>query len=131
VDDNRLLAHAIERRFSLESALRWAGWVGDPQHAVQDIKRANADVVLVDIDMPGRDGFSVVRELAESLPHVRAIMFSGHVSPEYIDKAFEAGAWGYVSKAEPIEQLLAAISGVMNGEFVLSPQVSAVRLAGA
>jgi DNA-binding NarL/FixJ family response regulator len=51
---------------------------------------------------------------------VRTIMFSGYVHSDYIERAIESGAWGYVSKNEGIDDLLSAIQQVAKGEFALS-----------
>ena len=50
-------------------------------------------------------------------------MLSGYVRPDYIDRAVEAGAWGYLSKNERPESILASIRSVAAGEFTLGPEV--------
>jgi DNA-binding NarL/FixJ family response regulator len=126
IDDNRLLAAAFERRLKLEPTIQYAGW-SETSHQAHDLaKDGGADVILLDIDMPG-DSFEVVRQLATQCPDVRVIMFSGYVRSEFIDKALDAGAWGYVSKNEGIEVVIDAIRRVASGEFVLSPDVESER----
>jgi len=127
VDDNRLIADALERRLALEGSMEWAGWVEEPAD-LDAILRARPDVVVLDIDMPGCDPFDLVRRLAEAAPGVRVLMFSGHVRTDYIDRAIDAGAWGYVSKNEAIEDVLGAIRRVSAGEFVTTADVDAAYL---
>lgn len=126
IDDNRMLAAAFERRLNLESTIQYAGWSESSHDAPRLAKENRADVVLLDIDMPG-DSFAIVRQLADSCPEVRVVMFSGYVRSEFIDKAVDAGAWGYVSKNEGIEVVIDAIRRVAAGEFVLSPDVESER----
>ena len=73
--------------------------------------------------MPGKDPFQALSELSEVCPETRAIMFSGYVSQRLVDRAIEAGAWGYVSKHDADTTLISAIRRVAGGEFVLGPDV--------
>ena len=128
VDDNQMLAEAIQRRLALEHDFRWAGWVGGFETAVRAVVAAEPDVVMLDIDMPGGDSFDLVRELGEAAPASRVVMFSGHVRGEYIDKAVDSGAWGYLSKNESLEEVLEAIRRVAAGEFVTTSEVRQEQL---
>lgn len=124
IDDNRLMAESMQRRLTFEKGFEWAGWVEDSADAPDAAIKARPDVVMLDIDMPGRDCFDLVRELCRIVPASRVLMFSGHVRPDYVDRAVEAGAWGYVSKNDSMDDVLAAIKRVAAGEFVLTPDVS-------
>lgn len=132
VDDNQMLAEAIQRRLALESDFRWSGWAGGFDTAVQAVLAAEPDVVLLDIDMPagggGGDSFDLVQRLGEVAPSARVVMFSGHVRGEYIDKAVDSGAWGYLSKNESLEEVLDAIRRVAAGEFVTTSEVRQEQL---
>jgi DNA-binding NarL/FixJ family response regulator len=125
VDDNRLLAEAMERRIALEPGMRWLGWAGEPGQAADRARRSLPDVVMLDIDMPGSDSFEVLRELVKAVPQAKVVMLSGYVKMDYIDRAIESGAWGYLSKNESMEDLFASIMKVASGEFVLSPEAEA------
>ncbi len=131
VDDNRLLADAMERRINFDPKLDWAGWVEHAGDAVCRIREARPDVVLLDIDMPGKDCFAIVRDVSLEVPDVKIVMFSGYIRPEYIDRAVEAGAWGYLSKNEEMDEVVSAILRVAGGEFVLSPEVQSTRVPEA
>lgn len=130
VDDNNLVAEAVERRIALEPQLEWAGWAPTTEGILQYVDREKPDVVLFDIDMPGRDSFDVVRELAASRPEARVIMFSGYVRSDYIDRAIESGAWGYVSKNASIDEVVAAVEQVARGDFALTQEVLAEQVRG-
>jgi two-component system response regulator DesR len=136
VDDNELVAQAVERRIAFEPRFQWVGWVPRSEQLAETVATSRPHVVLLDIDMPGRSVFEVVRELAESSPETRVVMFSGYVRNDYIDRAVEAGAWGYISKNASIEELLEAIQKVADGHFALTEeammqQVRAARPADA
>ena len=127
VDDNRLIAKAFERRLAFESHLKWAGWVEDAKAVAGVVKETSPDVLMLDIDMPGGDSFDLVRTLADTTPDLKVVMFSGHVRVEYLDRAIDAGAWGYLSKNQSMDEVVAAIQRVAAGEFVLTPELAPER----
>src|ERR1044071_1460725 len=109
VDDNRHVAEAVELRIRFEPGIEWVGWVSATDTLSARVGRDRPDVILLDIDMPGRDAFDLLRELAEHSPSARTIMFSGYVRSDYIERALDAGAWGYVSKNDSTQDFLDAI----------------------
>jgi two-component system response regulator DesR len=119
------MAEAMERRLAAEPRLEWVGWVSDSSEAPAHAQRKEPDVVMLDIDMPGQDSFEVLRDLVRVVPRTRVVMLSGHVRQDYIDRAIDGGAWGYLSKNESMDDLFAAILRIASGEFVLSPEVEA------
>jgi DNA-binding NarL/FixJ family response regulator len=125
VDDNDFVAEAIRRKLSLDPTFAWAGWLPEARHLVEKVRENKADVVLLDIDMPGKDSFEALGELAAAVPSARVIMLSGYVRSDYIDRAVGAGAWGYVSKNENTETILAAIQQVARGGSAMGAEVEA------
>jgi two-component system response regulator DesR len=125
VDDNRLIADAMQRRFAIEQGLQWLGWIGDGREALSEILRQQPNVVMLDIDMPGSDSFELLQRVVAAAPETRVLMFSGHIRTDYINKAVDGGAWGYISKNENIEEILSAIRRVAAGEFVVTADVDA------
>ena len=123
VDDNRFIGEAVQTVLQERSDLEWAGWLSSAAELAGESRRRRPDIVLLDIDMPGRNVFEVLEEYVQSFPTVRVIMFSGYVRPEYIDRAINAGAWGYVSKNDGTEHMIEAIDRVAGGEFALTPEV--------
>jgi DNA-binding NarL/FixJ family response regulator len=119
VDDNDFIAEAMQRMLTPALGFEWRGWLPDAEGLIEAVRERKPDVVLLDIDMPGADGLEVLRSLLAQCPGTRVIMLSGHVRREYIDKAVEAGAWGYLSKGERSEGIVAAVRQVAAGEFAL------------
>lgn len=125
VDDNYLVAEGIKIKLMLAGGFEWLGQLSDADHLTDEVRQRRPDIVLLDIDMPGKDAFAALEELGESGLDSRVIMVSGHVRTDLIDRAVEAGAWGYVSKGEGSETIVSAIDQVMAGKFVMGPEVSA------
>jgi DNA-binding NarL/FixJ family response regulator len=122
IDDNDFIAEALMRRLRDSTDLRWAGWSSSPDALVALLPDRAPDVLLLDIDIPGQDTFALVRRLTLEAPALRVIFFSGHVRASYIDRAFEAGAWGYASKNDDTAELLQGVRAVARGEVYLSPE---------
>ena len=123
VDDNELIAQALRRRVASEPGVVWAGWLQSGATLTETLRMDPPDVVLLDVDMPGEDSFDLLRRAAEAFPNVRVLMFSGHVRADYIDRAIECGAWGYVSKNDGTDDVLKAVAQAHAGELALSPDV--------
>lgn len=127
VDDNDMLSDALARRLAAEPSIAWSGVVRDGRDAYDRVMETRPDIVLMDIDMPGVDSFSIVARLAQEAPGVRVVMFSGHIDPGYIDRALDCGAWGYLSKNDDVPALLESLRLVARGELAMSGEVERVR----
>ncbi len=123
VDDHEFLAEGLKRRLGLEPDMELVGWIDSAEHLVQQVRRSRADVVLLDIEMPGPDPFAAMADLRRRHPEVRTVMFSAYVRDHYLDAATKAGAWGYVSKSDPPETVVEAIRKVIGNEFAMGPTV--------
>jgi DNA-binding NarL/FixJ family response regulator len=125
VDDNPLVADALRIKLSRTPEFKWQGWASDADSLLEMSKCACAAIVILDLDMPGKDVFEATEELMSICPESRVVVFTGHVRKELIDKAVKAGAWGYVSKSDGEDALIEAMGKVVDGEFALSPEVRA------
>ncbi len=126
-DDNELIGEAMSIEFDLAGDLAWLGQLTSADHLPEEVERREPDVVLLDIDMPGSDPFTALEIIAERSPDTKVLMLTGHVRSDLIDRAIEAGAWGYISKSERVPTILDAVRSAANGEFVLSPQALAAQ----
>lgn len=122
IDDHAFIAEGLKSRFALEPDLVFAGWLASTDDAVAEMQRLRADVVLLDIDLPGSDPFDLLVELRQRASAVKVIVLSGHVRDQHIDAAVEAG-WGFVSKRDTPDELVSAIRRAAAGEFALGPRV--------
>lgn len=127
VDDNVMLGKALGRCIGAEPTLRWLGAISDGSQVLDAVQRLRPDVILMDIDMPGFDTFGTVHQLLGVAPDSRVIMLSGHVDREYLRRALDSGAWGYLSKAEETPVLIDAIHRAARGEIVLGKEIEALQ----
>ena len=126
VDDNRELADALRIKLGLEKGFAWKGWLPAADDLVDVAIQQSPRVVVLDLDMPGLDPFSMLPALAAQCPDVRVIIFSGHVRGDLLDRAIENGVWGYVAKSDGENELLSVIRQVAAGEYALSHSVRAL-----
>jgi DNA-binding NarL/FixJ family response regulator len=97
---------------------------GDGHEALQLIQRHRPDVVLMDIAMSGLNGLEVTARVSKDFPGVQVIMLSMHGNEEYVMRALQAGAAGYLLKDAAAAELELALRAVTRGEMYLSPAVS-------
>ena len=82
------------------------------------------DLVITDISMPVIDGIEVTRRLRDLLPETRVLILSIHTEPSWVRAAFDAGAYGYLTKGSAPEEIETAVREVLQGRFYLSPAVT-------
>ena len=121
VDDNVLAAQAMERYINGSGLLRWLGWSSEPGTAVPKIVQIRADVILLDVEIPGADCFAALRALVSQCPSSRVVMFSGHTQVALIERALQEGAAGYIVKDDPTPAIAQLLLRAARGECVLSP----------
>lgn len=97
---------------------------GDGHEALQLIQRHRPDIVLMDIAMGGLNGLEVAARVKREFPGVQVIMLSMHGTEEYVIRALQAGATGYLLKDAAAAELELALKAVAGGEMYLSPAVS-------
>jgi DNA-binding NarL/FixJ family response regulator len=122
VDDSPYVLEALHvlieghKPFAGAIALKWLGGLPRADDLVAECKRTCPDVVLLDIEMPGLSAYEAAERVSEECPDSRIIMFSSSSTPDNLNRAREAGAWGFVSKYERWSNLLDAIRAVAAGE---------------
>jgi two-component system response regulator DesR len=126
VDDNAHVAEALRLRLAGHPEFTWRGWLTSADDLVETGARERPDLVLLDVDMPGRDPFEATAELIARLPSVRVVVFSGHVRVDLIERAMAAGAWGYVSKNDGEQELFRVLERVRDEQVAFSPEAQAM-----
>ena len=100
------------------------------QETLEAARKQAWDIVLLDINMPGRGGLEVLAELKELHPKMPVLVLSAFPEEDYALRAFKLGAAGYISKQSASDELLAAIRKVLAGGRYVTPLL-AEKLAGA
>ena len=124
VDDHAMLRSALRALVSAEADLEVAGEAAGGRDAVRLARELKPDVVVMDLSMPEVDGLDATREVIAAHPAARVIAFSAHLHRALFDRAFDAGAAGYVLKDLAHEELTTAIRAVAAGQTYISPRVA-------
>jgi two-component system, NarL family, response regulator DesR len=128
-DDQELIRTALAVLLDLEEDFEVVATVGRGDEVVTAAREHRPDVALLDIDMPGIDGLAAAGVLAHEVPDCRSLILTTFGRPGYLRRAMESGAYGFVVKDAPPEQLADAIRRVMAGERVVDPALAAATLA--
>ena len=128
-DDQQLIRSALAVMLAMEDDFEVVATVGRGDEVVAAAREHHPDVALLDIDMPGIDGLAAAGVLAQELPECRSLILTTFGRPGYLRRAMESGAYGFVVKDAPPEQLADAIRRVMAGERVVDPALAATTLA--
>jgi two-component system nitrate/nitrite response regulator NarL len=112
-DDHRLFAQALEAILSGDGRIAIVGQARDGHEAVQLAEELDPDVILMDIAMPGMDGFQATRVIKQTHPGACILMLTGSDSRSDVDRARTAGAAGYVTKDRIAAELIDAIVEVV------------------
>jgi two-component system response regulator NreC len=123
VDDHAVVAEGLQSFLSSAMDINCVGRLTSASDLVNQVKATGTNVVLMDIEMGGVDPFEALQDLVRQCPETRVIFLTAHLRDHYIDAAFSAGAWGYVTKDEDPQNILNAIRRVSNGEYVMNDQV--------
>ena len=127
-DDQALLRGAFAALLSLETDLRVVAQVGTGDEVVPAALVAQPEVALLDVQMPGLDGFAATAALRAALPGCRVIILTTFGRPGYLRRSLEAGAAGFLVKDIPPEELVDAIRRVHAGLRVVDPNLAAESL---
>lgn len=90
----------------------------------EQLRTAACDVLLLDINMPGRNGLEVLASVRETHPQIKVIMVSMYPEDQYALRSLKAGAQGYANKAGDPVQLIEAVRTVMGGRKYLTAEVA-------
>jgi len=121
-DDHHLVRAGIAALLRQDPLIEIAGEAADGKEAVKKAKLLSPHIVLLDIAMPDMNGLDATAALMKACPGVKVLILSQYESEEYVRRAVESGARGYLLKNSLAQDLLTAIHAVHEGEqFFVSP----------
>jgi DNA-binding NarL/FixJ family response regulator len=121
VDDQNTTRQILKSYLEPEPDLEIVGNADDGQAAIEQIEVLQPDVALVDIEMPGIDGLTATRMISQRFPTVKVIVLSTYDDSDYVNRALQVGAKGYLLKATPAQEIASVIRSVSKGYFQLGP----------
>ncbi|MCP4423911.1 MAG: response regulator transcription factor [Chloroflexi bacterium] len=130
VDDQRLVREGIASLLAIQEGIEVVGTAVNGQQAIELAQQRRPDVVLMDVQMPVMDGVTATVEIRRQLPDTQVLMLTTFDDEEYIIKALQAGASGYLLKDIPAADLAQAVRLTHAGIYQLDPSVAG-KLVGA
>jgi two-component system, NarL family, response regulator NreC len=115
-DDHAILRAGLKLLLEGQPDLQVVGEASDGQEALSKARDLKPDLVLLDLNMPGADGLTILPTLKRDLPEAQVLILTMHDDVSYLQEALQAGAAGYVLKRAVDSELLVAIRAVLRGE---------------
>ncbi|QYY30002.1 response regulator transcription factor [Cupriavidus pinatubonensis] len=129
-DDHAVVRTGYRRLLELDEGMRVVAEFGDADTAYDWLVRNRADVLILDLSMPGRGGLEMLQRLRIRVPALHTLVFSMHDSAAIVMQAMRAGAVGYLTKNSAPEALVDAVRRVAGGLRVLSDDIAGLLDTG-
>lgn len=117
-DDHHLILDALQAMMKDDFEIRA---VDNSQAFISAAEEFQPDLAVLDVSMPGGDGFSTARTVLERRPALPIVFLSMHAEASYADQAAQVGAKAYLSKQAPAQELMSALRTVLDGGSLLAP----------
>ncbi len=125
-DDHAMFRAGVKRIIEEESDMRVEGEAANGQEVMSKILNENYDVVVLDLNMPGRNGIDILDEIKSLKPNVAVLMLSMYSEDQFAVRALRAGASGYLTKESASEELIAAIRKIAQGSKYITSSVAEI-----
>ena len=131
-DDHSIVREGLRRIVEESGDIEVIAEASDGREAVLAVRREKPDVAVIDISMPVLDGLEVITQIKSEHPDVPILVLTMHEEQQYVVRAIETGAMGYITKQSAPEQLVKAIRKVYSGSLFLTDEAAealALRVA--
>jgi DNA-binding NarL/FixJ family response regulator len=119
-DDHQIVRDGLKSIFDEEPDMVVTGEACDGQEALDMLSKETFDLLLLDVTMPRKNGFEVLKELKPSFPSLPVLILSMHPTEQYADRAIKAGASGYLTKESAPDHLVSTIRRMFYAEHSFS-----------
>lgn len=123
-DDHALIRRGIRDTLSDASDIEVVGEAGDYGELRNLMRNASCDVLVLDINLPGRSGLDALHALKDEDSPVKVLVVSMYPEDQYAIRALRAGAFGYVNKAGDPAQIVQAVRTVAQGRKYVTPEIA-------
>lgn len=122
-DDHVMMREGIKQLLEFDGTIKVIGEAGNGNECIEKLKELHPDVLLLDINMPEKNGIEVLKELKEEKFDVKVLILTVHNEVEYLINAVDVGVDGYIMKDSESSELKKAIQLVMDGENYIQPSL--------
>lgn len=128
VDDHELIRRGLSAVLGEQEDFQVVGEAGGGSAAVMLAKQMQPDIVLLDIFLGSTNGLDVAQQLQRACPDTRIVIVTGYTDDSHLLRAMRIGAHGYLPKALPAEEMLAALRAIYSGERVIGEAHAVTRV---
>jgi DNA-binding NarL/FixJ family response regulator len=125
-DDHPMVRKGLSQMVAESGDLECAGEAENSASVFRILRQQQVDVLLLDVEIPGRNGLDILKAAHRSHPKVRVLMFSMYPEEQYAVRALKAGAVGYLNKNTPPQKIIEAIRSVARGRKYVSPVLAQI-----
>lgn len=122
-DDHLLMREGIRKLLEFDGKIKVVDEAGDGEECLEKLKKSKPEVLLLDINMPKKNGLEVLQKIKDENIDVKVLILTVHIEIEYLLKAVDIGADGYILKDSESIELKKAINIVMKGENYIQPKL--------
>src|ERR1035441_5205918 len=124
VDDHPVVRLGLRTMLESEGNITVTGTAASAKEALAEVQRQRPDVVLMDLRMPEMEGAEAILELRRMDPNIRILVLTNYEEDEYIFRALQAGAMGYLLKSTPQEEIVQAVEMVHQNKRCVPPNIA-------
>lgn len=122
-DDHILMREGIKKLLEFDGTIEVIEQAGDGMECLEKLKKVNPDILLLDINMPKMNGIEVLEELKKKKSSLKVLILTVHSEVEYLVKAVDIGANGYILKDSDYNELKQAIEIILGGDSYIQPSL--------
>src|SRR5437899_9239956 len=122
-DDHAIIREGLKQLLSTVDELTVSGEAADGEAVHRLLNESSADLLILDLGMPGVSGFQFIASLRTEWPELRVLVVTANVEPRSVRAAFSAGANGYLTKGGDPYELIAAIDAIRKGTAYVAEEV--------
>ena len=123
-DDHAVVRRGVRQILEAEPDIELVGEASEYSEIRRCLKEAQCDVLILDVQMPGKNGLEVVKNLRDEVPRLAVLMLSTYPEDQYAVRALKAGARGYITKTTAPERIVEAVRTVAAGRKFISPETA-------
>ncbi|MCD4677501.1 MAG: response regulator transcription factor [Desulfobacula sp.] len=124
IDDHPLFREGIKTIIQSDSRYEVIGEAGNASQGLKLARKLKPDLAVVDISLPDISGFDLIQDMLKYSPDIPILVLSMHSKVDYIVKAFQAGASGYLTKESATDMLIRGIEHTLKGDYFMDTSVS-------
>ena len=124
IDDHEIVREGMKRLIETEVDLRVVAEAANGRDLLERLKTHEADVLVLDLSMPGRSGIELISQIKKSWPTLPILVLTMHEEYQYALRSIRAGAKGYLTKDAAGQQLVDAVRKLFSGRMFISPEVA-------